>query len=213
MSKHARLIAIVLIGSIAIGAAAFLLKKRTYQIPLAATFADDDYSKESLQVAADFLNRKSPAMIDSATRLDKTTVDTRTIIYHYTLIGQTRAGMDLDKVRKDLFDGVAKGTCERLSAPLDKGVQMRYHYKDKAGQPLFELMVDAAVCRQLAGSDAPHAARAAHPGALNDSLPHRAGAASGARSAAEGHGGRQGQHGGAGRAIDPLPGDGPGEQA
>lgn len=150
MTKNARLVAIVLIGLSAIGAAAYLLRQKAPEIALAATYADDDYSKESLQVAADFLNRKSPAMIDSVTRLDKTTVDTRTIIYHYTLIGQTKGDMDLEKVRKDIFDGVAKGTCERLRAPLDKGVQMRYLYKDKAGLPLFELMVDAAVCKRLA---------------------------------------------------------------
>lgn len=149
MTKHARLIAIVLIGLIAIGAAAYLLRNKAPETALSATFADDDYSKESLQVAADFLNRKSPAMVDSVTRLDKTTVDTGTIIYHYTLIGHAKADIDLDKVRKDLFDALAKGTCERLGAPLGKGVQMRYHYKDKAGLPLFELMVDAAVCRQL----------------------------------------------------------------
>lgn len=150
MTKHARLIAIVLLGLTAVGAAAYLLRAKAPQVPLAATYADDDYSKESLQVAADYLNRQSPKMIDSATRLDKTTVDTRTIIYHYTLIGQSRDDMDLEKVRKDVFDGVAKGTCARLSAPLDKGVQMRYLYKDKAGLPLFELMVDSAVCKGLA---------------------------------------------------------------
>ena len=150
MSKQARIIAIALIALIAIGVAAYAWKNRTPAVPAVKLYADDDYSKESLQVAADFLNRQSPKMVDAKTRLDKTTVETRTIIYHYTLVDQSKGDLDLEKVKKDVFDGVAKGTCERLRAPLDKGVQMRYLYKDKAGLPLFDLMVDMAVCQKLA---------------------------------------------------------------
>lgn len=149
MGTKARLIAMVVAGLLAFIVVKVWLDKRASKIPVIAVDTDE-YDKESLQHAADLLNRKSPVMVDAVTRLDKTTVEARVVHYHYTLVGETRKAMDVADFQKKLLPILVKGTCDTLRLPIEKGVQMRYSYKDKAGLELFDLVVDAAACKKQA---------------------------------------------------------------
>lgn len=148
MGKNARIVAIALAGLLAFAALQFWMTRTRPAAPLAVEV--DPYSKESLQPAADTLNKTLPKMVDGETRLDKATADTWLLTYHYTLTAVSREGMDIDAYRAKQLSSVAKHACLQYKDPFDSGVKMRYVYQDKAGLPLFDMTLDAAACRQQA---------------------------------------------------------------
>jgi hypothetical protein len=146
MGKNARIIALALAGLLAF-AALQLWMARSKPV-VAPPVADiDPYSKAALQPAADKLNLVLPKMVDEATRLDKAGAEDRLLTYHYTLTDISKDGFDAADYRAKQLATVAKTACFQYKQAFDNGVKMRYFYQDKAGLPLFDMELDAALCK------------------------------------------------------------------
>lgn len=143
MGKNARIIAIALTGLLAFGALQLWMARTK---PVIKVVEYDPYSRESLQPAAEKLNKSLPKMVDDTTRLDSATAEDRLLTYRYTLTAESKEAVDTEAYRKKQLAIVARTACIHYREPFDRGMTMRYIYRDKAGQPLFEMDLNKAAC-------------------------------------------------------------------
>jgi hypothetical protein len=86
------------------------------------------------------INRHCPMMIDRETRLDTTmALPESTLMYIYTLVNMDREEMDIEKIKKSSYGMIRKYLKSNSSTRImnEKGVTLRYSYKDKHGFFLF----------------------------------------------------------------------------
>ncbi len=100
--------------------------------------------EQSLESAAQEVNKTCPRNVDAETRLDKTEAGPgKTFTYQYTLINRTKSELDIEKLNAALRHGIVKGykTDPAMKVFRDNGVTMHYRYNDKEGVALTEVVV------------------------------------------------------------------------
>ena len=92
------------------------------------------------------INKVSPYMLDSETRLDNARVKPfNTVQYNYTLVNYEKKDLDVDILKKELKSMIIHmyKTSPDLEAFREHGTTVIYHYQDKNGVELFELKIHA----------------------------------------------------------------------
>ena len=93
------------------------------------------------------LNKKGPQQMDLETRLDSTTAAGDTLAYHYTLVNVTHKDTTVNLVRaKEYITKQAQtnfDTNAQMSDLRAMKAKLKYEYKDKNGQPLFNFTIAA----------------------------------------------------------------------
>lgn len=93
------------------------------------------------------LNRRGPQLVDAETRLDSTTAAGDTLRYHYTLVNRTSKDTAVNLVRaKEYITKQAQtnfDTNAQMSDLRAMKAKLKYEYKDKNGQPLFNFTIAA----------------------------------------------------------------------
>jgi hypothetical protein len=96
------------------------------------------------QVALE-LNKRSPQLVDSETRLDSSTASGDTLVYHYTLINLTKNDTTVNLVgAKEFITKQAQSNLDTNAQMKDlraMKVKLKYEYKDKNNQPLFNFTI------------------------------------------------------------------------
>lgn len=104
-------------------------------------------SNSKLIEVAQELNKKGPQLIDPETRIDSTTAAGDTLVYHYTLVNLTKqdttvnlegAKAYIKKQAQTNFD-----TNTKMNELREMKVKLKYEYKDKNSQPLFNFTITA----------------------------------------------------------------------
>lgn len=110
---------------------------------LAMSFFRGGNSK--IKAVAEELNKKGPQLIDPETRIDSTTAAGDTLVYHYTLVNLTQndttvnlegAKAYIQKQAQANFD-----TNTKMNELREMKVKLKYEYRDKNGQPLFDFTI------------------------------------------------------------------------
>ena len=124
---------------------------------LSAPRAGPAFDQTLVRIASD-LNKSLPMMIDAETRLENVVAGPgRTVIYRYTLVNYTKAA-DFDP--SDFAESVRPTaanqyrTSDGMRRFREGGVTMRYHYSDREGVFLTEVVIGpggAGVARAAAG--------------------------------------------------------------
>jgi hypothetical protein len=96
------------------------------------------------QVALE-LNKRSPQLVDSETRLDSSTASGDTLVYHYTLINLTKNDTTVNVAgAKEFITKQAQSNLDTNAQMKDlraMKVKLKYDYKDKNNQPLFNFTI------------------------------------------------------------------------
>jgi hypothetical protein len=98
------------------------------------------------QVALE-LNKRSPQLVDSETRLDSSTVSGDTLVYHYTLVNLTKNDTTVNlAAAKGFITKQAQSNFDSNAQMKDlraMKVKLKYDYKDKNNQPLFNFTISS----------------------------------------------------------------------
>ena len=92
---------------------------------------------------ADSMNKKLPMMFDAETRLDKVAAGSGQIIYFFSLPNLAKTNLDLSVLQKSLQENATANykTNSKLGVDRANNTAMKYQYKDKNGELLFEFSV------------------------------------------------------------------------
>lgn len=98
-----------------------------------------------LQQVSDEMNKTMPILVDSETRLDKSSVSGDTLQYHYTLVNVTKENpsRDLTEAKAFMTSNASKNLEQSAEMKLyrEKSVPLQYIYNDKNGKLLFDFTV------------------------------------------------------------------------
>jgi hypothetical protein len=92
--------------------------------------------EQSLVQTSSEMNKKLPMMIDKATRLDTVTpAPNKTLMYKYTLVDITKAGIDVAKVQKTLKPTILEAykTNPEMQKLRAAEISLKFQYYDKNG--------------------------------------------------------------------------------
>lgn len=96
------------------------------------------------QVALE-LNKRSPQLVDSETRLDSSTASGDTLVYHFTLVNLTKNDTTVNlAAAKGFITKQAQSNLDTNAQMKDlraMKVKLKYDYKDKNNQPLFNFTI------------------------------------------------------------------------
>ncbi len=98
-----------------------------------------------LKKAVTELNRDTPKLIDRETRLDSVSTFDLTLQYHYSLVNISKGDSKLDN--ESVSNAIRQSAQENFDTNpemknfRDKGVSLKYSYKDKTGQDLFDFTI------------------------------------------------------------------------
>ncbi|WP_432672835.1 hypothetical protein [Flavobacterium sp. SM2513] len=91
------------------------------------------------------MNQSMPKMVDAATRLDSTSVESSTLNYHYTLINVVKdsSDMDFDLVKQTMTAKAQENldTNTAMKEYRENGVSLHYIFKDKDQNEIFDYTV------------------------------------------------------------------------
>ena len=113
--------------------------------------AQDATSLELLQSVAKSVNKLTPMMVDNETELSQVGAEPGALVYHNRLIRATAAAIAVDQLKAFAHPTVAKRACTNPNTRkelLNRGIVMRYIYRDKDGLFLLSFDVTAADCGQ-----------------------------------------------------------------
>jgi hypothetical protein len=113
-----------------------------------AAFKPDMKSARFLSRVADETNRKLPMMVDSETRLVKTTGSQSLFTYQYTMVNIGSSDIDAGRLSAALEPEIAGKACADSSMReiLNSGVTLRYSYDDKYGTHVADVDITAGDC-------------------------------------------------------------------
>ena len=89
------------------------------------------------------MNKKMPMMFDAETRLDKLSAGSGQLTYFFSLPNLTKSNLDLSALQSRLRENVTINykTNKNLETDRENNILMKYQYKDKTGDFLFEIAV------------------------------------------------------------------------
>jgi len=89
------------------------------------------------------MNKKLPTMFDAETRLDKVAASPGQFTYFFSLPNLTKDNLDLSILQNRLRENVTSNyrTNYQLEVDRQNNILMKYQYKDKNGDFLFEIAV------------------------------------------------------------------------
>jgi hypothetical protein len=92
---------------------------------------------------ADSMNKKLPMWFDAETRLDKLSAGSGQLTYFFSLPNLTKTNLDLPVLQSRLRENVTINykTNSNLETDRQNNILMKYQYKDKNGDFLFEIAV------------------------------------------------------------------------
>ena len=91
------------------------------------------------------MNKKLPMMLDEETRLDRVAADSSQTTYFFCLPNLTKTNLELSILEKTLHESCMANfkTNSKLAVDRANNASMKYQYKDKNGEFLFEFSVSA----------------------------------------------------------------------
>ena len=91
------------------------------------------------------MNKKLPMMLDEETRLDRVAADSGQTTYFFCLPNLTKTNLELSVLEKTLYESCVANfkTNSKLAVDRANNASMKYQYKDKNGDFLFEFSVSA----------------------------------------------------------------------
>lgn len=104
--------------------------------------------EEALKEAEGSVNSQAPIMVDEVTRLDKAAVDEKTISYHYSFVGYSKADINPIAIQTTLKESVNSSIClaPQMEAFRRFGVDMEYIYFDDSGEYVSSFVINAGGC-------------------------------------------------------------------
>lgn len=92
---------------------------------------------------ADTMNKKLPMMFDAETRLVKLSAGSGQLTYFFSLPNLTKTNLDLSVLQSRLRENATINykTNSKLETDRQNNILMKYQYKDKNGDFLFEIAV------------------------------------------------------------------------
>lgn len=108
----------------------------------------DSNIQEAISEAADAVNKKSPMMVDNATRLEGAIAKPNALTYKYKIVSLYRSDLDMDTVNGEFAESVRNRACatSELDVFFDNGVSISYAYKDKSGAVIADIVVTGEDC-------------------------------------------------------------------
>ena len=101
-------------------------------------------AKNPLQLIANEMNKSCPMMVDEETRLDKVTLQSKTVFqYNYTLINYEKTEIDTVKIKSNLEQNIIQliKTNPQMEYQRQNKVTMNYIYNDKNGDYLMSIII------------------------------------------------------------------------
>lgn len=94
------------------------------------------------------INRQLPIMVDDDTKLEKTSSEGNTLIYHYVLVNYVSTELDADELERNLRPMVTRQTCSMPSFKpvIDQGGAVLYRYNGKDQKQILEMNIDKKAC-------------------------------------------------------------------
>lgn len=101
-----------------------------------------------LQGSVKMINKQLPMMVDSDTKLEKTSSEGNTLIYHYVLVNYLSTEIDPVALEQSLRPMVTQQTCtlSNLKPVIDQGGSISYKYNGKDQKQLLTIVIDKSSC-------------------------------------------------------------------
>jgi hypothetical protein len=101
-----------------------------------------------LQGSVKMINKQLPIMVDSDTKLEKTSSEGNTLIYHYVLVNYLSTELDPVALEQNLRPMVAQQTCTMpsLKPVVDQGGSIAYRYNGKDQKQILAIVIDKRSC-------------------------------------------------------------------
>lgn len=109
----------------------------------------DDAVHQKLLDLAEQINKNTPKMLDSNTKLDNVTVVKNAFIYNYTLVNSASTMISFNTLQSKLKSAFSKQLCaiSGWRDLLSKGARVEYSYKGNDHKPIGTITVSGADCR------------------------------------------------------------------
>jgi len=117
-------------------------------------YADQQFQADLVK-AANETNRSLPTMVDKDTRLDSTVAGPGKVwTYMYTLVATDVTGITNERLNEAMGSNIRNSVCtmKEMKLFIEKGVVMKYNYRDHAGNYIGEIVVKPEDCAKVAGS-------------------------------------------------------------
>jgi len=101
-----------------------------------------------LQASVKMINRQLPIMVDSDTRLEKTSSEGSALIYHYVLVNHLSTELDAGVFEQNIRPMVTQQTCTmpNLKPVIDQGGSILYRYNGKDQKQILAISIDKSSC-------------------------------------------------------------------
>lgn len=101
-----------------------------------------------LQGSVKMINKQLPIMVDSDTKLLKTSSDTSTLIFHYVLVNYLSTELDTAVLEQNLRPMLIQQTCTmpNMKPVLDQRGSISYSYNGKDQKQIITINVDKSSC-------------------------------------------------------------------
>lgn len=101
-----------------------------------------------LQTSVKMINKQLPIMVDSDTKLEKTSSEGNTLIYHYVLVNYLSTELDPLALEQNLRPMVTQQTCTmpNLKPVVDQGGSISYRYTGKDQKQIIAIDIDKSSC-------------------------------------------------------------------
>lgn len=101
-----------------------------------------------LQASVKMINKQLPIMVDSDTKLEKTSSEGSTLIYHYTLVNYLSSELDAGALEQNLRPMVTQQTCTmpNLKPVVDQGGSISYRYSGKDQKQIIAIDINKSSC-------------------------------------------------------------------
>ena len=91
------------------------------------------------------INSTCPVTVDADTRLDSTAAVKKPLglVYYYTIVTVDKDSVDVTEIEKAIKDAAQQNldTQGGMKEFRDAGVRLRYHYRDKEGNPFMDFTI------------------------------------------------------------------------
>ncbi|MBT5470121.1 MAG: hypothetical protein HOK41_05920, partial [Nitrospina sp.] len=101
---------------------------------------------ESMTIAT---NNDIPVMVDTETKLEKTSSEGKTFTYHYTLVNFMANMINSEQFKASMAPNIVKQMCNNttMRSYMDMGAILEHSYKSKDQLPIFAMQVVKADCK------------------------------------------------------------------
>ncbi len=101
-----------------------------------------------LKATVKVVNKQLPVMIDGETKLEKTSSEDKTLIYHYVLINYLSTEVNEDAIDQNIRASIIENICTKpsLKPVVDKGGTISFRYSGKDKKHIFSIDVDKSSC-------------------------------------------------------------------